>query len=57
MDHHTYAIERARARAIRAMREKAAQEGDTNNVYDLSVAIRRSKATQTTILARRAGLA
>jgi hypothetical protein len=39
------------------MRDQAAQEGNTAQVYDLSVAIRRSKAAQTTHLMRRAGLA
>lgn len=57
MDNATYAIERARMRAIRAMRAKAAQEGNTAQVYDLSVAVRRSKAAQTAHLMRRAGLA
>lgn len=57
MDNHTYAIERARARVIRARRAEAAQEGDTAQVYDLSVALRRSKAAQTTELMRRAGMA
>jgi hypothetical protein len=56
MDNATYAIERARARVIRAMREQAAEDGETTQVYDLSVALRRSKAAQTTQLMRRAGM-
>lgn len=56
-DAAAYDIHRTRGRAVMALRERAMAEGDTTQVYDLSLYLMRVRAAAVRCLMLRAGMA